>query len=61
MASNAQRRALKRYMSRVMTITVRVNPRTERDVYERLSRVDNRAGYLKSLVARDALRRAETR
>ena len=56
MATNAQRRAARRYQSRVRSILIRVNPRTERDVYDRLAEVENVSGYLKGLVREDVRR-----
>lgn len=52
-ASPAQRRAHDRYRDRTMAVCFRVNPRTERDVYDRLRSVPCVAAYLKELVRRD--------
>lgn len=47
------KKAQEAYRKKVMTVTITINPRTEVDVYERLSEQENKSGYLKDLVKKD--------
>ena len=56
MSGSARDRANARYRRRTMAVVVRVNPRTERPVYDRLLAAENKAGYIKGLVMEDVER-----
>lgn len=53
MQSRAQLRAERKYRHRTRSIQLRVNPRTEREIYDRLASVPCVAAYIKELVLRD--------
>lgn len=52
--TKAQRAAMARYNQKTVQVLVRVNPETERAVYDRLMSQRNKCGYIKRLIARDA-------
>ena len=52
--TKAQRAAMARYNEKTVQVLVRINPETERAVYERLMSQPNKSGYIKRLIARDA-------
>lgn len=52
--TKAQRAAMARYNDRTVQVLIRINPRTERSVYERVMSQKNKSGYIKGLIARDA-------
>lgn len=49
----AQKRAQKKWISRMATITVRIDPEKEPDIMKRLNEVENRSGYIKRLIKED--------
>lgn len=51
--SHAQERAMRRYRARTTSVLVRVNPKTEPKIYQKLKNQDNKAGYIKSLISED--------
>ena len=51
--SETQKRAQKNWISKVMTITVRIDPRKEPDVVQRLAEIENKSGYIKNLIRAD--------
>lgn len=54
MASEAQRRAVKKYDdSNTRKITFKFNLETDKDIIERLDTVPNRQGYIKELIRAD--------
>ena len=54
MISKAQDRAMRKYRRKTTSVLVRINPETEPDVYRRISSVDNKSGYIKQLIRKDA-------
>ncbi len=54
MTSKAQDRAMRRYRRKTTSVLVRINPETEPDVYRRIMSVDNKSGYIKELINKDA-------
>lgn len=57
MTSKAQDRAMRRYRRKTTSVLVRINPETEPDVYRRIMSVDNKSGYIKELINKDAKQR----
>ena len=54
MASDAQKRAVSRYdAANTRQIKIKLNLKTDADILERLSEVDNRQGYIKDLIRQD--------
>ena len=51
--TDAQKRAQKNWISKVLTITVRIDPRKDPDIVKRLEEVENRSGYIKNLIRND--------
>ena len=41
------------YRKRITTVTITINPRTELEIYEKISEQENKSGYIKSLIERD--------
>jgi hypothetical protein len=59
MATAAQIRASKKYNeANRKTFALHVNRKTESDILKKLESMDNREGYLKSLIRQDIERRA---
>ena len=52
MATEAQRKAAKKYMEKVKRITIEFYP-TEADLVEHINRQQNKQGYIKSLIRAD--------
>lgn len=56
-ASKAQLRAQAKYdKDNTIQVKIKLNKKTDRDIIERLSEVDNKQGYLKELIRLDILR-----
>ena len=54
MASDAQKRAVSRYdAANTRQIKIKLNLKTDADILERLSEVENRQGYIKDLIRQD--------
>ena len=54
MATEAQRRANKKYAERMTRpVMIKLNLRTDADIIEKLDSVENRQGYLKQLIRQD--------
>lgn len=54
MATEAQRRAIKKYNSeRTKQVIVRLNMTTDADILEKLVTVPNKTGYIKGLIRSD--------
>lgn len=51
--TEAQKRAQQKWIRKVITITVRVDPEKEPDIMARLKEVKNRSGYIKDLIRED--------
>lgn len=45
---------MRRYRKKTTSVLVRINPETEPDVYRRIVGVENKSGYIKTLIRRDA-------
>ena len=54
MISKAQDRAMRRYRRKTTSVLVRINPETEPDAYRRIMSMDNKSGYIKELINKDA-------
>lgn len=54
LVTHAQQRAMARYRARTFSVLVRINPKTEPDVYRRVMEAENKAGYIKDLIRADA-------
>lgn len=58
MATEAQKRATKKYDSaNVTNLYIKLNFNTEMDIIERLDQVGNKSGYIKKLIREDIARR----
>lgn len=53
MVRKSQQLAMKRYRQRTQQVLVRINPDTEPDIHRRINEVDNKCGYIKSLIQAD--------
>jgi len=51
--SESQKRAQKNWISKVMTVTIRVDPRKDPDIARKLEEVENMSGYIKNLIKND--------
>lgn len=58
MATDAQRKAIKKYKEKVKRITLEFSP-TESDLWERVSNQPNKQGYIKALIRADLERGGE--
>ena len=54
MASNAHVKATTKYNAeKTILIPIRLNKKTDADIIDKLKSVDNKAGYIKSLIRKD--------
>lgn len=56
MVTKAQERAMARYRHKTTSVLVRINPKTEPEIYRRIQSVENKSGYIKSLILSDVAR-----
>lgn len=57
MATEAQKRALKRYARKTKLFAIRVNPETEPAIFEALAEAGSVTSYIKGLIRRDIAQR----
>lgn len=54
MTTEAQRRAKKKYNDKnTKLITLRLNLRTDKDIFRKLDEVESKQGYIKELIRKD--------
>ena len=54
--SEAIKAAQKKYNAKTMVMPIRINPESESDLFDALSKQDNRSGYIKQLIRDDIAR-----
>lgn len=51
--TRAERAAIAKYEKKALRVNFKVNPDTERDIFEQLKKQDNKQGYIKRLIRQD--------